>query len=180
MELKELPRKGWVDRGVTAPESVADHSYGLALLAWALARARGIDAGRAALIALIHDLPEAEVGDETPFDHLPDRDPRRFELAPPDDPARRTAKESRERAAAGRLAESLPPQLGAELRALWEEYAAGESAEARLVKQLDRVETLLQAERYATRQPGLAIGSFRAQVAAMALPADLAALVRPE
>ena len=45
-----------------------------------------------------------------------------------------------------------------------------------LVKQLDRVETLLQAEAYASRQPDLPIGSFRSQVAAMALPDDLADL----
>src|SRR4051794_5293762 len=68
--LKEVRRKGWGDRGLSDAESVADHSYRVALLAWALARARGLDAGRALLIALVHDLAEAEVGDGTPFDAL--------------------------------------------------------------------------------------------------------------
>src|SRR5829696_4899937 len=68
--LKQVRRKGWVDRGVPDAESVADHSYRVALLAWALARARGLDAERAMLIGLVHDLAEAEVGDETPFDAL--------------------------------------------------------------------------------------------------------------
>src|SRR5260221_8313896 len=68
--LKDVRRQGWVDRGVPDAESVADHSYGVALLAWAVARARGLDGERALLIAIVHDLAEAEVGDETPFDDL--------------------------------------------------------------------------------------------------------------
>jgi putative hydrolase of HD superfamily len=178
--LKEVRRKGWVDRGVPDAESVADHSYRVALLAWALARARGLDAERAMLIALVHDLAEAEVGDETPFDALlgglEPVDRAVFERLPPEDPARRAAKRAREQAAIGRLAAALPPALADELAAAWRDYDQQGSPEARLVKQLDRVETLSQAQSYAARQPDLPIGSFREQVAAMQLPDDLAAL----
>src|SRR5437660_111416 len=179
--LKEVRRQGWVDRGVPDAESVADHSYRVALLAWALARGRGLDAERAMLIGLVHDLAEAELGDETPFDALlagPEPfDRARFDRLPPEDHARTAAKHAREQAAIGRLVAALPEGLGGELEAAWREYDAQASSEARLVKQLDRVETLLQAEAYAARQPDLPIGSFRAQVAALALPDDLAALV---
>ncbi|HEY3109921.1 MAG TPA: HD domain-containing protein [Chloroflexota bacterium] len=180
--LKEVRRKGWVDRGVSDAESVADHSYRVALLAWALARARGLDAGRAMLIGLVHDLAEAEVGDETPYDALLSGeqpfDRGHFDRLPPRDPARLAAKHARERAAIERLAAGLPADLAAELAAAWRDYDAQASPEARLVKQLDRVETLLQAEAYAARRPDLPIGSFRRQVAAMSLPDDLAALVK--
>src|SRR5436309_8629270 len=119
--LKEVRRKGWVDRGVPDAESVADHSYRVALLAWALARRRGLDAERAMLIGLVHDLAEAELGDETPFDTLlggPEPfDRRRFERLPPDDPARRAAKHARERAAIDRLSAALPGRLAEELAA---------------------------------------------------------------
>jgi 5'-deoxynucleotidase len=179
--LKEVRRKGWVDRGVPDAESVADHSYRVALLAWALARSRGLDAERAMLIGLVHDLAEADVGDETPFDALlagPAPFERgQFDRPPPDDPGRRAAKQAREQAPLERLAARLPAQLADELATAWRDYDAQASPEARLVKQLDRVETLLQAEAYAARQPDLPVGSFRGQVAAMTLPDDLASLV---
>jgi putative hydrolase of HD superfamily len=166
-KLKRVRRKGWVDRGVPDAESVADHSYRLALLAWAVARTRGLDAERALKVALLHDLAEAEVGDETPFDDAlagADFDPARFDGPAPRDDARSRAKHARERAALDRLAARLPAALADELRDAVGDYEAQASAEARLVKQLDRVETLLQAEEYAAEQPDLRIGSFRAEV----------------
>lgn len=45
------------------PESVADHSFRTAIIALALATAVGADAEATAVIALIHDLPEARTGD---------------------------------------------------------------------------------------------------------------------
>jgi putative hydrolase of HD superfamily len=183
-KLKEVRRKGWVDRGVPDAESVADHSYRVALLAWALARHQGLDAGRALLIGLVHDLAEAEIGDETPFDRLLESGaglaPGRFDTLPPDDPTARRVKHARERDAIERLAGSLSAPVGADLRAAWDEYDQQSSEEARLVKQLDRIETLRQAEEYRARQPELPIGSFRAQVAAMGLPEELIALTRIE
>lgn len=174
--LKDVRRKGWVDRGVADAESVADHSFAVALLAWAAARERGLDAERALLIGVVHDLAEAEVGDETPFDALlaaGDFDCARFETAPPGDPARRAAKQDRERAAIERLVAALPNIVGARLAAAWREYDAQATPEAVLVKQIDRVETWLQAQAYQAQQPDLPIGSFRSQV-----DPDLAALVR--
>jgi len=117
--LKEVRRKGWVDRGVPDAESVADHSYRVALLAWALARTRGLDAERAMLIGLVHDLAEAEVGDETPYDALlggaEPFDRGQFDRLPPEDPARRAAKRAREQAAIERLVAGLPGGLADEL-----------------------------------------------------------------
>src|SRR5690242_15589080 len=67
--LKRLPRTGWLHIGVQAPESVADHSYRIALLTLLVAAGEpALDLARALTIALVHDLPEAIAGDITPFD----------------------------------------------------------------------------------------------------------------
>src|ERR671927_1656901 len=67
--LKRLDRTGWVLRGLPpGAESVAAHSYGVALTAMLLAdecAARGVrvDVGRVVRIALLHDLQETRTGD---------------------------------------------------------------------------------------------------------------------
>ena len=180
-KLKRVRRKGWVDRGVDDAESVADHSYRLAVLAWAVARVRGLDAERAVLIALLHDLAEAEVGDETPFDAALAEggfDRARFDEPAPRDDTRRAEKHARERAAVAGIAGALGAALGGELQALVEAYARQRSPEARLVKELDRVETLLQAEEYLLERPDLPVGSFRHEVESRGLAPDLAELFR--
>ncbi|MCK6512950.1 HD domain-containing protein [Myxococcota bacterium] len=71
--LKQLPRTGWLHRGVPQPESVASHSYGVIFWTWWLvyrAQQRGVsplpDLQTALLLALLHDLPEAGTGDLVP------------------------------------------------------------------------------------------------------------------
>lgn len=131
-QLKRLYRQGWLKRGVPEAdcESVADHSFGVAMLALFLSEAdETVDVGKAVLLALVHELGEVWAGDITPVDGI-----------------------SRERKAAMEL-ESLKTVLaglpGSErIETLWEEFEEGNSAEARLVKQLDRLEMGLQAAVY--------------------------------
>lgn len=62
--LDRVPRMGWVLRGVPEAESVAEHSFHVALLVWLLApRLPEVDAGRAVGMALLHDLAEVRFGD---------------------------------------------------------------------------------------------------------------------
>ena len=61
--LKLEKRKGWVDRGVKDAESVADHSMRLSVMALVLAKKLGLDECKAVKMAVVHDLPEAIVGD---------------------------------------------------------------------------------------------------------------------
>lgn len=62
-KLKRIERTGWVRRGVPKPESVAEHSYRLAVLAMALAPEFALDENKVIKMALIHDLAEAVIGD---------------------------------------------------------------------------------------------------------------------
>ena len=177
--LKTVPRTGWLDRGVPAAqaESVADHSFRVALLAWLAAQAAGnhgpaLDADRVLKLALVHDLAEAMTGDLTPYDPTAvpaaaDPAARRdfLERRQVRDPARAAAKRAAEAAAFADLLADLPPPLTAELNQLWAELEAGETAEARFVKQADKLETYLQSREYIAADPTRPMASFAVEVA---------------
>src|SRR3954452_699321 len=69
--LKTAPRTGWIDRGVPPgeAESIADHSFRTALLAW-MAAEPALDRDRVLKLALVHDLAEAITGDIPPYDDV--------------------------------------------------------------------------------------------------------------
>lgn len=130
--LKRLFRQGWLKRGVPEPscESVAEHSFGLALLVLLLAQGKpGIDGERAALMALCHELGEAFAGDITPVDGISKEEKAALESESLD-----------------RVLEGYPE--AEYFRGLWEEYEAAASPEARFVKELDRLEMGIQAALY--------------------------------
>ncbi len=64
--LKLIPRSGWFKVGIRDPESVADHSFRTALIAFIIAYLETEDfdeACKACLLGLIHDLNEARTLD---------------------------------------------------------------------------------------------------------------------
>lgn len=179
-QLKSVPRTGWLDRGVPAAlvESVGDHSLGVAVLAWVCAIQRqaeglAIDPTRVLLLAMVHDLPEAGIGDIPPYDRailsrIEDDDARRSFLEQrhirSDEQAE--AKHRSEDAAMACLTAALPQPVSIELDTLWQEIQAGASIEARFVKQVDRLETYLQSLRYLRDDPTYPVASFRKEVQA--------------
>lgn len=58
-KLKSLKRSGWVREGMPNPETVAEHSWRVALLAMLLGDELGVDKEKLIKMALIHDLEEA-------------------------------------------------------------------------------------------------------------------------
>lgn len=184
--LKATPRTGWLDRGIPAveAESVADHSFRTAVLAWLAATlAPGLDASRVLQLAVLHDLAEAVTGDMPPYD--PE------EIPPGEDPAaqrafldrlhvrsdaRRNAKRAAEAAARADLLADLPSTLAKPLAALWAELEEGASPEARFVKQADKLETYLQSREYQAVGPERPVASFAAEVAAVITEPVLIAL----
>jgi putative hydrolase of HD superfamily len=134
--LKRLDRTGWVLRGLApGAESVAAHSFGVAVAAMLLAdevRARGVELNveRVLRLALLHDLAEARTGD------MP-RTMAKYYGAE----ARRAAED----AAFGDLIGGLDEKLKDEYGRLHAEYEERASVEARLVKAADIVDLLAQA-----------------------------------
>jgi len=136
-ELKKLKRTGWILKRVKAPESVADHSFMLAVLAYVYSKNLGLDADKCVRMALLHDICEVYAGD------IPNR-VRKKDKPMPDGMKRKLEKDG-----LGKIIATLPKGLADEIRKLWDEFEAGKSGEAKLVKDLDKVEMCMQALAYA-------------------------------
>lgn len=128
--LDRVPRAGWLLRGVADAESVAEHSFHVALLVWTLgAQVPDLDVARAVSIALLHDLAELRLGDLplTASDYLPPG-----------------AKHAAERTAFADLA----APAGERAVALFAEYEAAASREARFVHACDKLQLMLKVTVY--------------------------------
>ncbi len=130
LELKSVTRSGWVNSGVDQPESVAAHSWGMAVLAMHLCP-NEINKQRVLEMCLVHDLPEVIVGDLTPEDDC-------------------STKSEDELAAMKELAPHWVE--------LFVEYESQESQESIFVKSLDKLDMALQAMIY--REQGLDLDEF--------------------
>ena len=125
-QLKNVLRSARTSTGRT--ESTAEHTWRLALLALVLADEKPeLDLQRVLAMCLVHDLGEAYEGDIPAVEQS--------------DPA---VKAAAELAAIDRITPLLPDEAAARIRALWEEYEACATPEARWVKALDKAETILQ------------------------------------
>jgi putative hydrolase of HD superfamily len=130
--LKSTTRTGYTSTG--QQESVAEHTWRLCLMAMVLeSEFPDVDFAKLVKICIIHDLGEAIHGDVS---------------AP--EQARRSAlgvtagKAADERRDLLELLAPLPPRLRDDIAALWDEYEAAESPEAKLAKALDKLETIMQ------------------------------------
>ncbi len=124
--LKNTLRSGITSSG--RPESTAEHSWRLCLLAMTLeGYYPQLDIARLLKICIIHDLGEAVNGDIPAIAQQPG-----------------TAKSSQERHDLSLLLKTLAQAQQEEFLALWDEYETAASPEAKLAKALDKIETLLQ------------------------------------
>jgi putative hydrolases of HD superfamily len=130
--LKVTYRSAYTSDG--GQESVAEHTWRLCLMALVLApEFPDVDFARLVKICLVHDLGEA-IGGDVP---APEQARRRAA-------GEATGKGDDERRDLMTLIQSLPAGLKTELALLWEEYEAAASAEAKLAKALDKLETIMQ------------------------------------
>lgn len=135
--LADLPRTGWVLRGVRPCESIADHSFGVAFLAMLFVdaiRAEGgaIDGERTLRMALVHDAAEARTGDVP----MPNKTPRMTEAL--------------HELESTLVRELLPPGQ----HEVWADVEHGESLEARVVKAADKAQMMIKALAYERQKRG--------------------------
>lgn len=110
-------------------ENSAEHSWHLAVMALTLAPEApdGVRVDHVIRMLLVHDLVEIDAGDTFAFDNVGAAD-----------------KAEREQAAADRLFGLLPIDTAQQFHALWQEFEAGETREARMANALDRFGAIVQ------------------------------------
>lgn len=114
-------------------ESVAEHTWRMALMALLLEPYLDtkIEIGKTLKMIIIHDLVEAEAGD-VPVPRMMNND----EL--------KKQKEGKEKAAIENIRTMLSDRVGEELYALWHEFEARETYEAKVAYALDKLEVQIQ------------------------------------
>ena len=128
--LDRVPRSGYSLRGIAEPESVSEHTFHVAFLAWSLAvEEPELDRLRILELALVHDLAEVRTGDlpRTAAGYLPAGAKAQSEMAATRD---------------------LLAPLGEHPAKLLAEYQAGETPEARFVAVCDKLQLLIKASAY--------------------------------
>ena len=132
-QLKNLYRQGWLKRGVSELdcETVADHSFGFALLGYTIAEEYrpDLDSAKVMKLGLFHEIGEIYEGDFTPTDNV-------------------TADEKTQKEYQGvqQVFSRLPNSQ--KYISIWEDFEFQKSPESRFVKQIDRLEMALQANLY--------------------------------
>lgn len=126
-EMKNVFRRNLISDG-SRRENDAEHSWHLAMLAMLLEEysAEKVCIERVLKIALVHDLIEVYAGDTFAYDAKGNED-----------------KHAREVQAADNLFGSLDSVQGAQIRALWDEFEAMETAESRYANAIDRIQPLI-------------------------------------
>lgn len=132
--IKEIDQVKYIQRKTklfnsNRPENDAEHSWHLAMMTLVLAEHADepVDVLKVLKMVLIHDIVEIDAGDTFIYDTAKDHN-----------------NTDEERAAAERIFGLLPAQQAKEFIAVWEEFEAGETNEARFARAMDRFEPLLQ------------------------------------
>lgn len=126
-KLKQVLRQTYLIDGKRR-ENSAEHSWHLAAMAVLLSEyaREELDLARVVKMLLLHDIVEIDAGDTFAYDEAAHAD-----------------KEERERLAAERIFNLLPCDLAGEVFALWEEFEACETPEAKFAEAMDRLQPIL-------------------------------------
>ena len=141
-DLYKVPRKAWVDIGVSAEkvENVGQHTEALTALFNSVIEQidpeKKLDRVKMLRLIQIHDWPEALVGDQIVYN----KDKAKEVLL-------KEKKKKEELEAMEKLCGKFG-EKGQKLMILWQEYERGGSAEARLIKQMDKLQAVSKAWEY--------------------------------
>ena len=134
--LKNIYRQGWLNVRIGLEhkdkcESIADHSFSVALLALTIIETNklNLDTFKCIKMGIIHELGEVYAGDYTPLDNITKEE-----------------KHIKEKEALLNVIETLDEDN--DYLEIWEEFEKAETDEAKFIKNIDQLEFLLQACAY--------------------------------
>ena len=131
VNLKKISRQGWIDKlSIDAPESVADHSYSMAMISMVISDLENYNSEKILKMTLLHDLTESKIGDFTP------------------EQINKESKIQLENSAFNEIIEHLPKSIKNEYLKIWNEYQENTSQESKIIHQIDKLEMALQAKIY--------------------------------
>ena len=133
---KRIKRTGWLLEGIAAPESVAEHSFRLVVLAMVLGEYLEVDSEKLVKMAIIHDLGETITGDLV------------VERGKTINEEYKKRKEELEE----KGIETLFKPFSKKYKAIFHEMIARKTKEAQIFWQLDKLEMALQAKEYEEKQ----------------------------
>ncbi len=129
--LKKISRQGWIDKlSLDNPESVADHSYSMAVIGMVISDLQKYNSEKILKMILLHDLAESKIGDHTPEQLSNEK------------------KNKLENNAFNEIIQNLPDLIKTQYLQIWQEYQENNSPESKIVHQIDKLEMILQAKIY--------------------------------
>lgn len=131
--IKEIDKEKFIERqtyltGAQRKENDAEHAWHMAIMTLLLSEYANekIDVLKTISMLLLHDLVEIDAGDTYAYDEVA-----------------QASQAEREQKAADRLFGLLPEEQGKHFRALWEEFEARETPEARFAKVMDNIQPMM-------------------------------------
>lgn len=128
--LKRIKRSGWWVLGIKNPESVAEHSFRCAVIAYCISVMEGLNSHEAVIMALFNDIHEARINDahkmaQKYIDYVHAEDKAFFDQI-----------------------KDLPFKLKSDLAQLHQKYRSQKSKAAIIARDADILECLIQAKEY--------------------------------
>jgi putative hydrolase of HD superfamily len=136
-KLKKIPRTGWKIRGVKNPESIADHTFRTTVLGMIIADLEKLNKEKILKMIILHDLEESITGDITSLD----KEKMGEKIRKIGEDAMKS------------VLSKLPSEIKKEYFNLWKEMEEGNTSEAKLCKDIDILEMMIQALEYEREQP---------------------------
>lgn len=131
--IREIDKEKFIGRqtyltDAKRKENDAEHAWHMAIMAYLLREYsnREIDILKVIMMLLTHDLVEIDAGDTYAYDE-----------------EGKKTKKAREEKAAERIYGLLPREQQEELRALWDEFEAGETQEAKFAHTMDNIQPIM-------------------------------------